>query len=193
MNVIRAFIAIDLSQEIIGKLDQLIAEFKGKFPGIPLQWVAAHNIHLTIKFLGDMPVENLEKITSLLQAEAIRHSKFEISIAKLGVFPSRSRPRVIWVGVDTPPELCALQKGIEQETAHLGYSLEDRNFSPHLTLARLSKRATADDSRYLGEILGNVIVGSLGITPVQEIHLYRSELNPHGSIYTSLFSAPLKQ
>jgi 2'-5' RNA ligase len=193
MSVIRAFIAINLSQEILRKLDQLITELKEIFAGVPLQWVAAHNIHLTIKFLGDVQVQNLESIKSLLKVEASRYPQFEIHITKLGVFPSISRPRVVWVGVEAPTGLFSLQKGIEEGIARLGYPPEERKFSAHLTLARLSKRATPDDSRYLGEILGNVNVVSLGVTPVQEIHLYQSELNPRGSIYTMLFSAPLKQ
>lgn len=192
MNVIRAFIAIDLSQEVIHKLDHFIAGLKEKLAGVPLQWVVTHNIHLTIKFLGDTPIEILEKITNILLVEASRHEQFEMKVAKLGVFPSNTRPRVVWVGIDAP-DLYSLQKGIEGELALIGLPAENRKYSPHLTLARLSKRANSDDSRHLGEFLCHIKGESLGISQVHDIHLYRSELNPRGSIYTRLFSAPLKQ
>lgn len=193
MNVIRAFIAISLSEEIYNNLDKVLIELKGRLSHAPLRWTPSKNIHLTIKFLGDVSTANLELLTKMLQSEAARHPSFEISVGDLGVFPSMRRPRVVWVGVKAPPELQSLQRGVESEMARLGYAHEERPFSPHLTLGRVSRNANPGDLRQIGEVLESFKVGYLGAACVQAVHLYRSDLQPGGSIYTCLFSAPLIQ
>ena len=145
MSVIRAFIAISLSSEIHQKLDEVIYGLKNRLPKAPIRWVPANNIHLTLKFLGDVSVSNLEILTKMIQAEVSRHEPFEISVGELGVFPSAHRPRVIWVGIEAPQELYSLHHGIETEMHRLGYAAEERPFSPHLTLGRVSRNARADD------------------------------------------------
>ncbi len=191
MNVIRAFIAINLSPEIITRLEDVLRDLQARSSKSPVRWTPAGNIHLTIKFLGDVSVANIDMLTKMLKVEAARHAEFEISVGELGAFPNIRRPRVVWVGVKAPPELEALQYGVEHEMARLGYALEERSFSPHLTLGRVSRNAGSDDLQRLGELLGRTKVGFLGAVKVQNIHLYRSDLHPTGSIYTSLFSAPL--
>jgi 2'-5' RNA ligase len=191
MVVIRAFIAINLSPEIRHSLDEVSNKLKERLPGVPVRWVPVENIHLTIKFLGDVSVSNLEMLQKLLRVEASQHSPFEFSVGNMGAFPSISRPRVIWVGVEAPDELHTLQHGIEMETARLGYAREKRSYSPHLTLGRVSRNADSADTRRIREVLKNCTVGFLGAARVQEVHLYRSELKPAGAIYTQIFSAPL--
>ena len=191
MVVIRAFIAIRLSSEIQHSLDEVISKLKERLPEVPVRWVPGENIHLTIKFLGDVSVSNLEMLQKILQTEASQHSPFEISVGNLGAFPSISRPRVIWVGVEAPPELHALQRGIETETARLGYAREKRSYSPHLTLGRVSRNADADHTHQIRNVLKNCTIGFLGAAHVQEVHLYRSELLPGGAVYTCMFSTPL--
>ena len=158
---------------------------------MPVRWVPGENIHLTIKFLGDVSVANLEMLQKILQTEAKQHSCFEFSVGNLGAFPSISRPRVIWVGVEAPPELAALQRGIEVETARLGYAREKRSYSPHLTLGRVSRNADPENTRQIRTVLKNCTIGFLGAARVQEVHLYRSELQTGGAVYTRIFSAPL--
>ena len=191
MNVIRAFIAINLSPDILARLEDVLRDLKAKDPSAPVRWTPAHNIHLTIKFLGDVSVANIDLLTKLLASEAARHPEFEISVGELGAFPNVRRPRVVWVGVQAPPELGTLQHGVEHEMARIGYALEDRPFSPHLTLGRVSRNAGPDNLRQLGDIISQTKVGFLGAVRVREVHLYRSDLRPTGSIYTSLFTAPL--
>ncbi len=190
MVVIRAFIAINLSPEIQRNLDEVSDKLKERLPGVPVRWVPVENIHLTIKFLGDVSVSNLEMLQKILRAEACQHTPFEFSVGNLGAFPSISRPRVIWVGVEAPDELHALQHGIEAETARLGYAREKRPYAPHLTLGRVSRNADSDDTRRIREVLKSCTVGFLGAARVQEVHLYRSELMPGGAVYTQIFSAP---
>lgn len=191
MKVIRAFIAIDLSPEIRFKLEQVSSELKQRLKEVPVRWVAVESTHLTLKFLGDVSLSNLEVLKRILKSEVEGLSSFELSVEELGAFPTPHRPRVIWVKVNGPPELNSVQRGIEVETSRLGYAREERPFSPHLTLGRVSRNATSEDIRQIGKVLDNYQVGFLGKMRVQSINLYQSDLKPGGAVYTCLYSAPL--
>lgn len=191
MNVIRAFIAISLSEEVHRGLEQVLQDLKTRLPGGAVRWVPARNIHLTIKFLGDVSLASQEMLTTMLRTEAARHPSFEISVGGLGAFPTPRRPRVIWVGVEAPAELASLQRGVETEMARLGYAPEERPFSPHLTLGRVTRNADPGELQRLSNVLDTYKVGFLGVTRVQAIHLFRSDLQTSGAIYTRLYSAPL--
>lgn len=192
MSVIRAFIAIDISPEIHQKLEEITNQLRDELRNVPVRWVPVENIHLTLKFLGNVSVANLTVLKDILTTEASNHAPFDISIGELGAFPSNRRPRVIWINVQAPSDLEAVQRGIESETARLGYEREDRPFSPHLTIGRVSRNANAGQVRRLGEVLDRYKVGFLGAMRVRAIHLYQSDLSPSGAIYTQLFSANLK-
>jgi 2'-5' RNA ligase len=191
MTVIRAFIAIDLSPAVSRRMEEVAGELKQRLQNIPVRWVPVKNIHLTLKFLGDVSLANLEMLKKILQAQALGQHPFEISVDGVGAFPSVHRPRVIWIGVEAPAELSAIQHGIDIETARLGYAREDRPFSPHLTLGRVSRNATNQDTHQIAEVLSAYLVGALGTTRVQALHLYKSDLQPGGAVYTQLFSASL--
>ncbi len=191
MSVIRAFVAINLSDEIYRQLEEVTRNLQELLAGVPIRWVPVRNIHVTLKFLGDVSIKNLEVLKKLLEAEAHSHPAFEISVGDLGAFPSDRRPRVLWAGVKAPQELSALQRGIELETARLGYAPEDRPFSPHLTLARIGRNAESHDLRLVGEVLKSSNVGFMGATRIQAVHLYRSDLKPGGAVYTQLHTANL--
>ena len=193
MSVIRAFIAIDLSPEIYRSLDKLVSQLKQLSQENLVRWVTVRNIHLTIKFLGDVSVANLDIMTELIQSEANHHQEFEISVGKIGAFPTMHRPRVLWVGVEAPQELYTLQRGIEIETARLGYAREERKFSPHLTLGRVSRNANPESISQLSDVLKDFKVGYLGAACIRSVHLYRSDLQPGGAMYTKLFSGSLAQ
>lgn len=193
MSVIRAFIAIDLTPEIQKRLDEVSAAYREQLRGCAVRWVAGANIHLTLKFLGDVSVANMDMLTSMLKTEAAGHQPFEISVGGAGAFPNIRRPRVLWVGVEAPSELAQVQAGVEAAMAHLGYGREERPFSPHLTIGRVSRNATPDDLRAISRALESTRVGFLGAACVQEISLFRSDLNPSGAVYTKLLSAELSQ
>jgi 2'-5' RNA ligase len=193
MSVIRAFIAIELSPEIQERLEGVSAQLKGRLEGAPVRWVPIENIHLTLKFLGDVSLSNLDMLKKILAGVSSMHRDFEISAGGLGAFPKIQNPRVIWVGLEAPAELAGLQHAIDQETARLGYAREDRPFSPHLTLGRVSRNATAGDIHGIADVLGGFKVGFLGVACVEAVHLFRSDLNPGGAVYTRLFTAALKE
>jgi len=192
MSVIRAFIAIEMPSEIQASLDNVSANLAAELAGIPIRWIPAKNIHLTIKFLGDVSISNIELLKEILSAEADLHTAFEISVGDLGAFPSQSRPRVLWVAVQAPPALLSIRSGLEKETARIGYAREKRPFSPHLTLGRVSRNANSREVRKVWEVLSSHTVGFLGAARVQDLHLFRSDLKPGGAVYTKLFSAHLK-
>jgi 2'-5' RNA ligase len=191
MSVIRAFIAIELSPEIIRRLDQISQELKGRLINVPIRWVPAENIHLTLKFLGDVSISNLEMLTKILCDVVSTHHSFEISAGGMGAFPKIHQPRVIWIGLEVPPELLAIQHNLELETARLGYAREERPFSPHLTLGRVSRNATPAEIQKIAKVLETTKVGFLGATRVRTVYIFRSDLSPSGANYTRIFPAPL--
>jgi RNA 2',3'-cyclic 3'-phosphodiesterase len=192
MSVIRAFIAIDLPKEISERLDEVSLELRQKLENVPVRWVQVGNIHLTLKFLGDVSLGNLEILTQVLQSEVAAHKRFEVSIGNLGAYPNMRHPRVVWVGVEAPQDLPSLQRGVENSMARLGYAREDRPFTPHLTLGRVSRNASSKETHVIGEVMDGCKVGFLGVAPINTVHLYKSELNPSGSIYTKIHSCQLK-
>src|SRR4030067_2752940 len=126
MSVIRAFIAIDLSPEIQQRLEGVVGNYQTQMIDAPIRWAAVPNIHLTLKFLGDVSLSNLKLLTDMLQVEVTSHHQFEISVGSSGAFPNNRQPRVIWVGVEAPQEVMAIQNGIESASAKLGYAREKR-------------------------------------------------------------------
>jgi 2'-5' RNA ligase len=99
---------------------------------------------------------------------------------------------VIWVGLEVPPDLIALQHSLEIETGRLGYVREERPFSPHLTIGRVSRNPTAGDLNKLSDVLKSYKVGFLGVIQVNAIHLFRSDLHPSGAVYTKMFTGPFQ-
>jgi RNA 2',3'-cyclic 3'-phosphodiesterase len=190
MTAIRAFIAIDLPTNFREKLDAVIDSLQTVIPDA-VRWVPVKNIHLTLKFLGDISPANLQVLSKILAAETMKCPPFVMSAGGIGAFPNHRRPRVIWVGVKAPSVLENLQRNIEGETRRLGYSPEERPFSPHLTIGRVSHTAKPQDIRQLSETLVNLNTGDLGQVPVDKIFLFRSDLYPTGAVYRPLFSCSL--
>lgn len=193
MSVIRSFIAIDLPKPIQDSLDNVSQDLQSRRKTTAVRWVPAKNIHLTLKFLGEVSSNNLEMLVKILYAEIGRHRCFEIKIGGLGAFPSIHRPRVIWIGVEAPPALHSLQHSIEAEAVRLGYAAEERAFSAHLTLGRVSHNASPEEVRQIGEVISELKVGQLGTAVVDKVRLFRSDLEPGGAVYTPLNTIPLSR
>lgn len=191
-SVIRSFIAIALSNEIQSKLSDVSTELQDRLKGVPVRWVPVANMHLTLKFLGDVSMTNLEILKTVLEKEVSGHTPFEISVGGLGAFPNLRRPRVIWINIQAPAELNAVQYGIETQLLRLGYPAEERPFHPHLTLGRVTRTASTQDLQKICEVFSKYKVGFLGATRVDTIGLYKSDLQPGGAQYTCLFRAALK-
>ena len=191
MTGIRSFFAIDLPAKIKQRLDKVSRQLQEGLDDVPVRWVPAENVHLTLKFLGDVSESNLEVLKDVLRTVVANHEKFEISVGGFGAFPKARRPRVIWIGIEAPPELASIQRNLESETARLGYARERRPFSPHLTLARVSRSASSRDIHQVAEALNRFKVGFLGVARVEAVHLYRSDLLSGGAVYINQYSVLL--
>lgn len=191
MGLLRTFIALDIPPHIQQVIQQNADNLR-KAIGDSVRWVPVKNIHLTLKFLGDVSPADVDVLTQMLRAEADSCPAFEFSVGGLGSFPSLKRIRVLWVGIQAPAELEALQRGIESACARLGYESDPRPFSPHLTLGRVRDTASAADLQRIRKTVEETKIDSLGTARVDSVHLYKSDLKPTGSVYTKLFSTPLK-
>jgi 2'-5' RNA ligase len=193
MGLLRAFLAAELPPTLQDTIHTATAELRQSLGKGLVRWVPAHNVHLTLKFLGDVSASSLGLIKQMLVAEASQFSSFEVQVEGLGCYPNIRRPRVLWVGLNAPAELPALQRSIDMAAARLGYESEERSFSPHLTIGRVRQNASSGDIHTIRTALEGCQVGLLGSAQVDAVHLFKSELHPEGSIYTRLFSAPLQK
>ena len=190
--MLRSFIAVEIPAEIQNAIAHSIASIKNTLPKPLIRWVAPHNVHLTLKFLGDVSPANLERLADTLKDEIVTHKMFSMSIGGIGAFPTQRRARVIWVGLDAPPALAALQRGVDAVSVQLGYPREERPFSPHLTIGRVAQTASSTDLQQIRSALESTKVGILGTVCVEAIHIFKSDLQPGGSVYTLLHTLSMK-
>jgi len=190
MSVIRAFIAIALPRPVQQKLDEVAHSLKNEQTQA-VRWVMGKNIHLTLKFLGEVEDTKIEAISHVIQVEGQNVKPFEVSASGVGTFPNLRRPRVIWVGVQAPPALSELANAIDQGTQQLGFQGEERSFSPHLTLGRVSQNASPLEVQAIAQVLSTARIGTLSSFTVTHVTLFRSDLQPGGAVYTPLYTASL--
>ena len=192
MSLFRSFIAVEIPLEIQKNIYKETTDFRRELDGL-VRWVPTENVHLTLKFLGDVSASNVEFLIQMLRNEADNINSFTIHLTGLGSFPSLKRPRVIYIGLHAPAGLEALHRGIESASRRLGYESEERPFSPHLTLGRLKQNISAVEQQKIRRCIEATQVDVPGTARVDSVHLYKSELKPSGSVYTRLYSAPLKK
>jgi RNA 2',3'-cyclic 3'-phosphodiesterase len=192
MNLIRAFIAIHLPTEIQSQL-AVVQTTLNKAGHLPVRWVPPANIHLTLKFLGEVNKDQIEKIGQILADITALQPPFQFTVRGCGAFPNIRKPRVIWAGLDYPPALKDLQSAIDRQTAALGFPPEDRPFSPHLTLGRVDPQANPVELTILSDALTNAQIGQLGLVYVDSLVLFRSDLHPGGSIYTPIMQVGFRK
>lgn len=190
---VRAFVAIELDGEIQAALGGLQRRLK-KAPLARLgRWVAPESIHLTLKFLGDVPVDRLAELEAALQRACEGVAPFDIALFGLGCFPNLRRPRVVWVSVEERSGvLKRLQSAVERELARAGFRPEGGDFTPHLTLARIRDRARSRERAELGAWIGQQCVPEGARMRVSRVSLMRSVLGPGGAVYSRLCEAPLR-
>jgi len=185
--MIRAFLAIDLPPGLRPPLAQVQEELKRS--GADVRWVPVSNIHLTLKFFGQLPEGEVEPLTQAAQEVAASQAPFELQITTPGAFPSLKSPRVVWVGIGGEVlSLAQFYRRLETALATLGHLPEGRPFHPHLTLGRV--RSPAGRER-LAKMLKELAVPQWPPFKVNEIILFRSNLSPQGSTYTPLKVIPL--
>jgi len=193
-DLIRSFIAIPLTDEIHQNLADFIQLHKLDTRTAGTRPVKPGNIHLTLKFLGDVESFRIPAISQCLEKVTSRLTPFSILIQGLGAFPGwRKRPRVLWVGAQPADLLQELFQRFDSETAAIGYPSEERKFSPHLTLARINQQPSNPVQRELLEKLMNLEREPLfGQMTVNEVVLFKSLLQPSGPVYTILSRHPFE-
>jgi 2'-5' RNA ligase len=183
---IRSFIAIELSEEAKKGLAGLKKELE-KDEHRFVKWVDPRGIHLTLKFLGNIPSERVTEITEAMGKAVQGISPFCLEVSGLGAFPSLKQARVLWVGIGGElDQLSTLQQNIDSVLAALGFAREERPFVPHLTLARVREGASLPERRSFGELVGSAAFEDKYPIEVEAVRLMRSQLTPAGALYTCL-------
>ena len=192
-KTIRAFIAIELSDQVKEGLRNLQARIKSSNSALA-KWVDPNSIHLTLKFLGETRLDCLPSIVSTLENLANIFHPFSLSVTELGAFPDLQRVQVIWVGLTGDMNvLIRLQQDVEKTISPLGFPTEKRGFTPHLTLARIRDTSSLQDRQKLGILIKRTSIESPLNLTVASINLIQSHLTPNGAVYTNLHSAKLNQ
>jgi 2'-5' RNA ligase len=183
---IRTFICIAIPPSIRDRIDAL--QKKLRSVGADVSWVKTSNIHLTLKFLGDVPQPGLVAVYSAVTKICQHFGPITLTVGESGGFPSLRNPRVLWVGLPQLPEsLRLLQTRLEEELEREGFPRENRPFSPHLTVARI--RSSHNTGPLVEALMRE------GFAPesfqAQQVIVMRSQLNPGASVYTPLAVIPL--
>jgi 2'-5' RNA ligase len=185
---IRAFIAVPATDEI----KKLVGEVEGRLRGggADVKWVEPKNVHITLKFLGNIDQPDVDNLTESLPGALTGASAFDITVSGCGTFPSGRRPRVVWIGLaDGKERLVDLASAVEEICASLGFAKEKRPFRPHLTIGRVRRGSGALPD--LAEQVSGVRFNPLKLK-VEGVNLVRSKLSPQGPTYTVLESFALE-
>ena len=180
--MIRAFLAIELPEALRVGLAQVQGELKRSRADV--RWVPVGNIHLTLKFFGNVPDDEIEALAAAAREAAADTASLQLQATRAGAFPSSNAPRVVWLGLggDVVP-LTQLFYRLEKAFAALGYPPEGRVFNPHLTLGRVKSPANRER---LAKLLAKLPPVDWPPFEVKELILFQSVLSPQGSKYTPL-------
>jgi len=186
----RVFCAVELPAEVRARLEDHVRRLRRDVPDVAASWSRVENIHLTLKFFGNVDVKRIEKISAAAERAVKEFSRFPIGVGGTGVFPRPSRPQVLWIGVSDPTgQLATLQQLFENECESEGFTKEDRAYRPHLTIARLRR---PEGARQLADAHLRMKFDPIDVE-VKEVVLFRSELGPKGSKYTVISTADLRR
>ncbi|MBS3815365.1 MAG: RNA 2',3'-cyclic phosphodiesterase [Hadesarchaea archaeon] len=178
----RSFISIEIEEEIKNRLTKIQNELVRT--GADLKLVEPENIHLTLRFLGDVPEDDLTEIKSAIQDSKKVIGPFKLQVKGMGVFPKPSYIRVIWAGVGNgSDETTAIRKSLDQNLTEIDYPPDRKDYTPHLTIARVKTGKNKDS---LNEIVNENSEEDFGSCMVNGIELKESELTPEGPIYSTI-------
>ncbi|MFW6334937.1 MAG: RNA 2',3'-cyclic phosphodiesterase [Desulfosalsimonas sp.] len=185
---VRAFIAAALPGDVAADLGRLQSRLKDF--GLRMKYTEPENIHLTLRFLGDVSIDSIGEIGQKITDAAAEFARLELSARGLGVFPAIRRARVMWAGIDGQTDLLAgLQQEVEEAVAGLGFEREKKGFTGHLTLGRFKKGC---DPALLAEAIRRYGDFASARFTVDALHLFESTLTPGGAVCRILSSHPLK-
>lgn len=184
MSSLRAFLAIPLPDDLRRRARRLQQELSSGLPDV--RWVRPESLHLTLRFLPDLPEETVEKIGQIMLSVGALHPPFRIDVSTLGTFPGPTRARVLWLGIDGGAALGGLFQTLDERLAAIGLPRETRPFTPHLTLGRRRQPgAVSQDLRQRHAAL------SLGGFQADRMILFESRLTARGALHLPLRVASL--
>ena len=185
----RTFIAVSIDSAVKDRIQVFIKELQHFSAAV--RWIRPEGMHLTLKFLGEIPPGRIDGICAALDTVAAGFSPFAIQVKGTGVFPPHSRsPRVIWAGMTEAPELMTLQEQLDRALEDLGFPRETRAFHPHLTLGRVKS------PRQLSPLLEHLFEHretDFGTVQLGAVTLFESRLKPQGAEYTQIHSGELSR
>jgi 2'-5' RNA ligase len=179
----RLFYALELPESLRTRIGEHARMVREAVPDAGATWIRMENIHLTVKFFGMVSTDRIDSISKTAERVTEQFAPITVSIGGTGVFPRPSRPQVLWVGVGDPRgTLAAFQSELENEFAGIGFLKEERDFRPHLTIARIRRPEKAKD---LGQVHLNSELSRENVV-LDNLILFRSELSKQGSKYTPI-------
>ncbi len=183
---IRSFVAIELPEGVRKGLARLRDELERDEHRF-VKWVGPGGMHLTLKFLGNIPSKRVTEVTGAMEEATRGIYPFRLEISGLGAFPGLKQVRVFWVGIGGDVDkLSKLQQTIDAALAGLGFAREERPFVPHLTLARIRQGASPSERRSFGDLVDSTIFEEKYPVEVEAVNLMKSQLTPVGAVYTRL-------
>jgi 2'-5' RNA ligase len=186
----RTFIAIELPENIKTILSRIQDELKRS--GADVKWVEPHNIHLTLKFIGEIEEGKIEEIKQIIQEAAKNQPQYKITLSSLGVFPDLKRPRIIWVGIkDQNNETKLIAEELEEKLEELNIPKEEREFLGHITIGRVKSGLNKDKLAEKLDPLKIDLAKDTGFI-ADKITLFKSTLGPDGPAYEALKEVTLK-
>ena len=187
-GMLRAFVAVEMPGPVRKALEEVQSGLKQL--NIRARWVRPENIHLTLKFLGNIPAGHVPSIGEVLRVVAQAHGRFSLAAAGLGVFPDIRHPKIIWVGLTSRPEaLTPLQQDLDGRLAALGFPREEKPFRGHLTIGRFRAEGFPGP---VADAVKRHAAAEFGTFAVDEIVLMKSDLRPEGPLYEPLAREKLK-
>jgi RNA 2',3'-cyclic 3'-phosphodiesterase len=186
-DIMRCFIAIEVPSEVKSAFVELQNDLRGA--GADVAWTNPDNVHLTLKFLGEIDKKLVSKVEQVCLETISSMSPFKLSIDRIGLFPNERHPRVLWIGLGGEIEtLEKLQEQLDERLAGIGFEVEEKDFQPHLTVGRIRS------NKNLREMLKRSDGYSLPTLSfmVEEIVLMKSDLLSSGACYSELAKARMK-
>jgi RNA 2',3'-cyclic 3'-phosphodiesterase len=186
-NTMRTFIAVELPEKIIYTIGKVQEKIKSH--GLKIRWVRPENVHLTLKFLGDIKAADTEKVARAVSESVTGYAPISLAIKGIGVFPGIKGPRVLWLGISKRLDLLtALQKTLDEKLGKMDFPKERRPFRGHLTIGRIKAKI---DSKTLNDVLKEFIGFESEPFLASRIILYKSDLKPQGAVYTKIMETCL--
>jgi len=187
-NQIRTFIAVSLSSSVLSGIQKLMRTLQKDLTEV--RWVEPQNLHVTLKFLGDIPLNDLPRLIHTVTQCVGQIDSFDLTFHGIGAFPHWTSPKTIWIGCrEGAEELAKLAESISESLIPLGYSREARRFSPHLTIGRVKKPV---QESLVMPVFNEHRDRFFGSCSVSEVQIFSSELTRWGPIYDELAAIPLQ-